>query len=62
MEVLDAGVRPKQGQTELAGIVCYPTCGLCRNRDNGASSQEVLLEHRLSRVHGGIRSGVREES
>ena len=53
---------PNRGQTELEGIVRYPTCGLCRNRDNGPSSQEVLLEHRLSRVHGGIRSGVREES
>ena len=39
---------PKQGQVEPKGVVCHPTRGLRRNRDNGTPTQEVLLEYRLS--------------
>ena len=45
---LNAGLRSKQGQDEPLGIIRHPTCGLCRNGDNGAPTQEVLFEYRLS--------------
>ena len=45
---LTAGLRSKQGQVERYGIIRCPARGLCRNRDNGATTQEVLLEYCLS--------------
>ena len=45
---LNAGLRSKQGQVEPKGVIGPPTCGLCRNGDSGAPTQEVLLKYRLS--------------
>ena len=48
MRGLNAGLSPKQGQVESQGIIRHPARGLRRNEDNGAPTQEVLLEYRLS--------------
>ena len=56
---LNLGLRPEQGQVEPKGTICYPTCGLRRNGDNGTSAQEILPEYRLSQVHGGPRLGMK---
>ena len=40
-------------------MIRYPTPGLRGNGDNGASAQEILLEHRLSRIHGGLELGMK---
>ena len=48
-----------RGQDEPKGIICYPTRGLRRNGDNGTSAQEILLEYRLSRVHGVLELGMK---
>ena len=48
MRGLNAGLRPKQGHVEPWGIIRHPVCGLCRNADNGAPTQKILLDYRLS--------------
>ena len=57
---IDACVWSKQGKVEPEGVISHPTRGLRRNGDNGTSAQEILFEYRLSRVHGGLKLGIRE--
>ena len=57
--VMLALTRPKQGQVKPKVTIRYPTRGLRGNGDNGTSAQEILLEHRLNRVHGGLELGMK---
>ena len=39
---------PNRRRLNPKGTIRYPRRGLCRNRNKGTSTQEVLLEYRLS--------------
>ena len=50
---------PKRGKLSPREIYAIHIRGLRRNGDNGTSAQEILLEYRLSRVHGGLELGMK---